>query len=218
MSEPQHGAAVATGSRQEVAVVVAATIAATAVSAFPPAPVPIAVDQVAVVEIPDDDIPPPGWGQWENWPTPAPEPAAGVLVMREDGCVMPRQPTHGAEATSSRAGLPAPDAIVAHLEQERGPTSTLPAHFNEAQAEQALWQEFRDHDTSLNNALNEALRIHAGPAWHFFKVRVLIIEFEVFPCHFCARAFPDFAFSRTLFAVDRSWRARLERGTTASIS
>jgi hypothetical protein len=62
MSEPQHGVAVATGSRQEVAVVVAATIAATAVSAFPPAPVPTAVDQAAVVEIPDDDIPPPGWG------------------------------------------------------------------------------------------------------------------------------------------------------------
>jgi hypothetical protein len=34
-----------------------------------------------------------------------------------------------------------------------------PAHFNEAQAEQALWQEFRDHDASLNNMLNEALRI-----------------------------------------------------------
>jgi hypothetical protein len=35
-----------------------------------------------------------------------------------------------------------------------------PAHFNEAQAEQALWQEFRDHGASLSNALNEALRIH----------------------------------------------------------
>jgi hypothetical protein len=30
--------------------------------------------------------------------------------------------------------------------------------------------------------------------------------------------FPDFAFSRALFVVDRSWRAGLERGTTASIS
>jgi hypothetical protein len=37
------------------------------------------------VEIPDDDAPPPGWGQWENWPAPVPEPAAGILVMREDG-------------------------------------------------------------------------------------------------------------------------------------
>jgi hypothetical protein len=32
-----------------------------------------------------------------------------------------------------------------------------PAHFVEAQAEQGLWQELRDHDASLNWALNEAL-------------------------------------------------------------
>jgi hypothetical protein len=66
--------------------------------------------------------------------------------------------------------------------------------------------------------LNKALRIHAGPAWQIFKVCVLIVEFKVFPCRFCAGAFPDFAFSRALFAVNRSWRARLERGKTASIS
>jgi hypothetical protein len=75
---------------------------ATAVPTVPPAPVPAAGGHVAVVEIPDDDAPPPGWGQWENWPAPAPEPAAGVLVMREDGWVMPRHPTHDAEALSSR--------------------------------------------------------------------------------------------------------------------
>jgi hypothetical protein len=38
--------------------------------------------------------------------------------------------------------------------------------------EQALWQEFRDHGASLNNTLNEALRIHAGPVWRVFQVRV----------------------------------------------
>jgi hypothetical protein len=42
------------------------------------------------------------------------------------------------------------------------------AHFSEAHAEQPLWQEFRDHGASLNNTLNEALRIHAGPAWRVF--------------------------------------------------
>jgi hypothetical protein len=73
--------------------------------------------------------------------------------MREDGCVMPRHPTHGVEASSSRAALPAPDGAAAHLEQE-------------------LWQEFRDHGASLNNALNEALRIHMGPAWRVFQVRI----------------------------------------------
>jgi hypothetical protein len=164
--------------------VVEATVAATTVSALPPVPVPTAVDQAAVVEIPDDDTLPPGWGQWENWPTLAPEPAARVLVTREDGCMMPRRSTHGAEALSSRAGLTAPDATMVRLEQEPEPASMPLAHFNEAQAEQALWQEFRDHRASLNNALNEALRIHASPVWQIFKVRVLIVKFEVSPVAF----------------------------------
>jgi hypothetical protein len=115
--------------------VVEATVAATTVSALPPVPVPTAVDQAAVVEIPDDDTLPPGWGQWENWPTLAPEPAARVLVTREDGCMMPRRSTHGAEALSSRAGLTAPDATMVRLEQEPEPASMPLAHFNEAQAE-----------------------------------------------------------------------------------
>jgi hypothetical protein len=45
------------------------------------------------------------------------------------------------------------------------------AHFADAQAEQELWEELRDHGTSLNRALNEALRIHGGPAWRVFLVR-----------------------------------------------
>jgi hypothetical protein len=35
---------------------------ATAASKVPPAPIPAAVNHAAVVEIPDDDAPPPGWG------------------------------------------------------------------------------------------------------------------------------------------------------------
>jgi hypothetical protein len=110
---------VVTRSWQEAAAAAAATAAATAASVVPPAPVPTAVDQVAVVEIPIDDAPPPEWGQWENLPVPAPEPAVVMLVVREDGRVMPQQPTHGAEALSSRAGLPAPDVTVARPEQKR---------------------------------------------------------------------------------------------------
>jgi hypothetical protein len=49
-------------------------------------------------------------------------------------------------------------------------------------------------------------------------VRVLVVEFEVFPCRFCIHAFPDFAFFHTLSASDMSWRAELERGMTALIS
>jgi hypothetical protein len=125
---------------------------------------------------------------------------------------------HGAEASSSRAGLPAPNTTVVRLEQEREPAGAPPAYFNEAQAEQALWQEFRDHGASLNNSLNEALWIHAGPAWQIFKVRALVIEFKIFPCRFRARAFFDSAFSCISFTVDRSLRATLERGITVSIS
>jgi hypothetical protein len=40
----------------------AAIVAATAVAAVPLEPIPTAVDQAAVVKIPDDDAPPPGWG------------------------------------------------------------------------------------------------------------------------------------------------------------
>jgi hypothetical protein len=129
-------------------------------------------------DIPDDDDSPLEWGQWESWPAPAPEPAAGVLVMREDGCVMPRRLTHDAEALSSRAALPAPDVVVVRPEQERGHASAPPTHFDEAQAEPAPWQEFQDHDASLNNTPNEALRIHGGPLWRAFQVRVFV-RFEV---------------------------------------
>jgi hypothetical protein len=205
------------GSQQEVAVMVAATVAATAAPAVPPEHVPTAVDQAAVVEIPDDDAPPPRWGQWENEPAPAPKPAAEVLVVREDGCMAPRRPSHDAEASSSRAGLPAPNTGVVLLEQEREPTGAPPAYFNEAQVEQALWQEFRDHGALLNNVLNKALRIHAGPTWQIFKVRALVIEFEIFPRRFRARAFSDPAFSRISFITDRSLRAMLKRGITTSI-
>jgi hypothetical protein len=92
--------------------------------------------------------------------------------MQEDGCMMPQRPAHDAEASSSRAVLPAPDAVVTRPEQDQGLVGAPPIHFDKAQAEQALWQEFRDHSASLNNALNEALRVHGGPLWWIFQVRV----------------------------------------------
>jgi hypothetical protein len=75
---------------------------------------------------------------------------------------------HDAEASSSRAALPTSDGTAARPEQERERVNAPPAHFPSAQAKQALWQEFRDHGASLNRALNEALRIHGGPAWRVF--------------------------------------------------
>jgi hypothetical protein len=47
-------------------------------------------------------------------------------------------------------------------------STSRPPLFADAQEEQQLWEELRDHDASLNRALNEALRIHGGPAWRVF--------------------------------------------------
>jgi hypothetical protein len=42
----------------------------------------------------------------------------------------------------------------------------------------------------LNNALNEALRVHGGPSWRIFQVCVFFIEFGVSPLSpLCLRVF-----------------------------
>jgi hypothetical protein len=46
-----------------------------------------------------------------------------------------------------------------------------PPAFVDAQAEQELWGELRSHGATLDRALNEALRVHGGPAWRVFQVR-----------------------------------------------
>jgi hypothetical protein len=125
------------------------TMAVTAPSILP-TPAPAGGNQVAVVEVPDDDALPPGWGQWEILPAPALEPPVGVLVMRDDGCVMSGRLAHSAEASLSHATLPTSYGAVAHPEQGQERINAPPAHFADAQAEQALWQEFRDHGASLN--------------------------------------------------------------------
>jgi hypothetical protein len=68
---------------------------------------------------------------------------------------------------------------VVRPEQEWERVNASPAHFSEAQAEQVLWQEFRDQGSSLNRALNEVLRIHRGPAWRIFQVRSFSLGFAV---------------------------------------
>jgi hypothetical protein len=118
--------------------------------------------QATAVEIPDDDASPPGWDQWESLPTPAPEPQAGALVRRWDDHMVAGGSRRGAAASSSHA---APPGSGEELVDEPPPL------FADAQEEQQLWEELRDHGTSLNRALNEALRIHGGPAWRVFQVR-----------------------------------------------
>jgi hypothetical protein len=64
-----------------------------------------------------------------------------------------------------------------------------PPAFADAQEEQQLWEELRDHSTSLNRALNEVLRIHSGPAWRVFQVRhcCLFLRFRRFRAYFSRR-------------------------------
>jgi hypothetical protein len=133
--------------------------------------------QAMAVEIPDDDVPPPGWDQWVNLPMPVPEPQAGALVRRWDGHMVAGGRGHGAEASSSRAGPPASG-------EER--VDEPPSHFADAQDEQQLWEELHDHGASLHRALNEALRIHGGPAWRVFQVRrsCLFLRFRRFRAYF----------------------------------
>jgi hypothetical protein len=88
--------------------------------------------QATAVEIPDDDVPPPGWDQWASLPTPAPEPQAGALLRRSDGHIVAGGSRHGAEASSSCAGRLAPSdpAVGLGQRQERvdapPPTSPTP--------------------------------------------------------------------------------------------
>jgi hypothetical protein len=91
------------------------------------------------------------------------------VVRGDDGATL-GGPADGAGASSLHAALPTSGSPAARPEQERERAGALPAHFVEAQAEQGLWQELRDHGASLNRALNEALRIHSGPAWLVFQV------------------------------------------------
>jgi hypothetical protein len=174
------------------------------------APAVAGSSQAVVVEIPDDDVPPPGWDQWAGPAASAPEASAGALVVRGGVGAALGRPTDGARASSSRAG---PSASP---EQEQEHADTPPAHFVEAQAEQGLWQELRDHGASLNRVLNEALRIHSGPAWHVFQVSWV-------PLGFAILSSAPFAFVLFLTPVllaslvgCRSWSAGLRRGTTPS--
>jgi hypothetical protein len=158
----------------------AALTTAIAAPSTPPAPAPVGDSQAVVVEIPDEDVPLPGWDQWVNLPAPAPELPTGALAVRDDGGVALGRPTDGAEASSSCGVVPTSDGTATRPEQEWERGNAPPTHFASAQAEQALWQEFRDHGASLNWALNEALRIHGGPVWCVFQVSGFSSGFVVF--------------------------------------
>jgi hypothetical protein len=70
---------------------------------------------------------------------------------------MPQRGVYDAEELTSRAAPLAPDATASQLEQGLRRPGVPRALFDEAQAEQVLWQEFRAHNASVNVALTEVL-------------------------------------------------------------
>jgi hypothetical protein len=97
---------------------------------------------------------------------------------------MSQRPVHDVEVSTSRAVPPAPDVAISQLEQGLRRPVVPRALLDEVQAEQALWQEFREHITSLNAALTEALRIHGGPSFRLLEVSVFTLFELAFPSPF----------------------------------
>jgi hypothetical protein len=159
MAAEARRAATAVEPQQATTAMVAITTMAITAPSTSPAPAPAGSCRVAAVEIPDDDVPPPGWDQWASLPTSAPEPQAGALMRRWDGPMMASRGLVVVRRTSSlgwSCGEPGAGA---------GARRRPPPHFAKAQAEQELWEQLCDHGASLNRALHEVLRIHGGPAW-----------------------------------------------------
>jgi hypothetical protein len=111
---------------------------------------------------------------------------------------------YGAEASSSHA-TPCLGQSSDELGAGAGARRCTP-HFADAQEEEQLWEELRDHGTSLNRALNEALRIHGGPAWRVFQVRNHSLAFCLSSSLCCFRALSSRCDTyRSSFAGGRSW-------------
>jgi hypothetical protein len=131
MAAEARRAATAVEPQQATTAMVAITTMAITAPSTSPAPAPAGSCRVAAVEIPDDDVPPPGWDQWASLPTSAPEPQAGALMRRGDGPMMARRPGREAEASSSCAGLPASGGPAASPERARERVDAPPPPFRQ---------------------------------------------------------------------------------------
>jgi hypothetical protein len=81
VAELQQPATVAE-SQQAAMVRAATTVVEVAAPSNLPAPAAAGSPRAEVVEVPDDDVPPPGWDQWASLPASAPEPPTGALMVR----------------------------------------------------------------------------------------------------------------------------------------
>jgi hypothetical protein len=76
-SEAPHSVDTATEPQQVAKTTTAVMTMAVTAPSILPALAPVSGGQVAVVEVPNDDTPLPGWDQWGSLPAPAPEPRWG---------------------------------------------------------------------------------------------------------------------------------------------
>jgi hypothetical protein len=67
-SEALRSVAAATELQQVTTATTAVTTMAVTAPSILPAPAPVSGCQAAVVDVPDDDTPPPGWDQWGSVP------------------------------------------------------------------------------------------------------------------------------------------------------
>jgi hypothetical protein len=107
--QPAAAPVVAAAQPEVVAAASQQTPVATEVQVEAPAeaaqgPAPAGESRAEVVEVPDDDSPPPGWDQWASFPTRSPEAQEGALVRRHEGHMVAGDRGRGAKASSSRAG------------------------------------------------------------------------------------------------------------------
>jgi hypothetical protein len=77
MGEPPRSVDVATEPQQEATVAMAVATTTTAVPTVPSTPALAGGGRADAVEIPNDDAPPPGWGQWGTGPRQPPSPRRG---------------------------------------------------------------------------------------------------------------------------------------------
>jgi hypothetical protein len=72
-----HSVAAVTEPQQVAAAAMAVMTTAVTAPSISPAPAPVGGSQAVVVEVPDDDTPPPGWDQWGAYPHQPPSPRWG---------------------------------------------------------------------------------------------------------------------------------------------
>jgi hypothetical protein len=136
-------------------------------------------------------------GRARSHQPPRPWRGGGGLVARSDTSAALERPADGVGPSSLRAGP------STRLEQGQEGADAPPAHYLDAQTEQGLWEELRDHGASLNRAL----WIHGSPHVAHLPGQLNFVEFrDSYPAFSLVLVFSDACTSRSA-----CWWEELER-------